>query len=87
MIEAEKLREAQDFITRELQKQGVGRIDAISWNQGPWDPAAGIYRLIVYRDGEKSSFTFTKYELIKNYGSQQWAKDLRVHISDILMEF
>jgi hypothetical protein len=33
MTEAEKLSEAQDFITGELQKHGAGRTGAVSWGQ------------------------------------------------------
>ena len=84
--EPEKLQYAKDYIARELLQQGADRVDEISWYQGPWDPAAGIYRLTVSRDREKTIFTFTKYELLKNYGSPGWKKDLRNHINDILTE-
>jgi len=87
MTEAEQLRKAQDFITQELAQKGGGRIDAISWGQGPHNAAAGIHRLIVLRGGEKSIFTFTKYELLENYGSKHWERELRVHVGEILMEF
>lgn len=86
MTEAEKLQFAQDYITRELQRQGADRVDTMSWSQGPWDPAAGIHRLTVFRDGKKTIFTFTQFELLKNTGSREWKKDLRNHINDILME-
>jgi len=71
MTEAEKLREAQDFITRELQEKTVDRIDALSWEQTPLDRATRIHRLVVLRGTEKSIFTFTEYELLENYGSKQ----------------
>jgi hypothetical protein len=32
LTEAEKLREARDFSARELQKQGAGRLEAMSWS-------------------------------------------------------
>jgi len=86
MTEAEKLRDAQDFITREVQKKGATRIDALTWDQGPHNPAARIHRLSIFRDGEKSVFTFTEYELPENYGSKQWEKQLRGHVGEILME-
>ncbi len=87
MTEAEKLRQAEDFINRELQQKGTARIDALTWDQGPHDPAAGVNRLIVFRGGEKSIFTFTEYELLENYGSKEWEKQLRGHVGEILMEF
>jgi len=87
MTETEKLRKAQNFIARELQKKGTGRVDTVNWAQGPHDAATGIHRLIVLRGGEKSIFTFTKYELLENYGSKEWVKQLRGHIGEILMEF
>ena len=87
MTEAEKLRQAQDFITRDLQQKGATRIDALNWEQGPHDPAAGIHRLIAIRNGEKSIFTFTEYELLENYGSREWEKQLRGHVGQNLMEF
>jgi len=87
MTEAEKLRQAQDFITRELQKKFVDRINALIWEQIPQDRATGIHRLVVFRGGEKSVFTFTEYELLEHHGSKQWEKQLRGHVSDILMEF
>ena len=87
MTEAEKLCEAQDFITRTLQQKGATRIDALYWEQGPHDPAAGIHRLIVFRGGEKSIFTFTKYGLLENHGSKEWEKQLRSHVGEILMKF
>ena len=87
MTEAEKHRQAQDFITREMQKKGADRIDALKWDQGPHDPAAEIHRLIAIRGGEKSIFTFMKYELLEDYGSKQWEKELRGHVGEILMEW
>ena len=86
MTEAEQLREAQDFITPELQQKGATRIDAVSWGQGPHNAAAGIHRLIVFRGGEKSIFTFTEYELLETYGSKEWQKQLRSHVGEILVE-
>ena len=87
MTEAEQLREAQDFITRELQQKGAARIDAVNWQQTPQDRATRIHRLVLIRGGEKSVFTFTEYELLDDYGSKQWEKQLRDHVSDILTEF
>ena len=86
MTEAEKLSEAQDFITSELQKHGAGRIDAMSWGQETEDQPAGIYRLYVFQRGEKLVFTFTQYELTEYFGSIQWEKDLREHIGNVLRE-
>ena len=86
MTEIEKLLEAQDFIARELQRKSAGRVDAMSWGQGPKDLPAGIYRLTVFHGGEQSIFTFTKYDLRENYGSRQWKKELRTQVGDILME-
>jgi len=87
MTEAEKLREAQNFITRELQKKGADRVDALSWDQDSHNSVAGIHRLFVFRGGEKSIFTFTEYELLEHYGSKQWEKQLRGYISDVMMGF
>ena len=84
MTEPENLRAAQDYVTRELHK--YGKINGMTWNQDPLDPAFGLYRLAVFRGGEKSVFTFSKSELIENYGSQQWEKELRSHIGEILTE-
>ncbi len=86
MTETEKLRNAKDFIVRELQKKSSSRIDAMSWGQGLIDPAAGIYRLAIHRGAESSVFAFTKDELFNNHGSKQWEKQLRIRVSDILME-
>lgn len=86
MTEAEKLRQAQDFITRELKQKGAARIDVVNWDQGPHDAAAGIHRLIAIRGGKKSIFTFTEYEFLENYGSKQWERQMRGHISDVLTE-
>jgi len=86
MNEIDKLRYAQDFIFRELQKKASARIEALTWDQGPHDPAAGIHRLVVFRGGEKCIFTFTEFELLEHYGSKQWEKQLRDHIGDILIE-
>ncbi len=87
MTETEKLRQAQDFIARELQQKGAGRIDALDWEQTPQDRATRIHRLVVFLGGEKFIFTFTEYELLDNYGSKQWQKQLRDHVGDILTEF
>ena len=87
MTEAEKLREAQDFITRALQKQSVDRIDALHWEQTPQDLTTKIQRLVLLRSGEKYIFTFTEYELFEDYGSKEWEKQLRNHVGEILMEF
>jgi len=86
MTEPETLREAQDFITREVQKHDADRVDALSWDQGPHDLAAGIHRLVVFRGSEKSIFTFTEYELLEHYGSKEWEKQLRGHVGEILIE-
>jgi len=83
----EKLRDAQDFINRELQKQGVDRIYAIDWEQIPQDRATRTHRLVVFGGEGKSIFTFTEYELLENHGSKQWEKSLRDHVGDILTEF
>ena len=85
--EAEKLREAQDFITREVQKKGVDRINALTWEQTPQDRATRIHRLVIFRGEEKFFFTFTEYELLEHHGSKLWEKHLQGHISDIMMEF
>jgi NADH:ubiquinone oxidoreductase subunit len=85
--EAEILREAQDFITREVQKKGADRINALTWEQTPQDRATKIHRLVIFRGEEKSVFTFTEYELLEHYGSKEWEKHLQSHISDIMMEF
>jgi hypothetical protein len=86
MTEAEKLREAQHFVTRELQEHGAGRLDAMSWAQEKEDQPVGIYRLAIMRGGEKSVFAFTQYELIERFGSKQWEKDLRERIGEVLRE-
>lgn len=87
MTEAEKLNQAQDFITRELQKKGADGINALTWEQTPPDKATKIHRLVLFRGGEKSVFTFTEYELLEDYGSRQWEKELRSRVGEILMEF
>lgn len=83
----EKLCEAQDIINRELQKQGLNRIYAITCEQIPQDRATQTHRLVVFGDEEKSIFNFTEYELLENYGSKQWEKSLRDYVSDILTDF
>ena len=87
MTESEKVRNAQNFIAQEVQKKGASRVDEVNWEQGPHDVTVGIHRLIVLRGGEKSIFTFTEYELLDNYGSKQWEKQLRIHVGEVLMEF
>ena len=86
MTEAEKIREAQGFISQEVQKKGTGRIDALHWEQTPQDQTTKIHGLVVFRGGEKSVFTFTEWELIEDYGSKHWEKQLRSHVGEILME-
>jgi len=87
MTEAEKLREGQDLIARELQKKGADWIDTIYWEQTPHEQAARIHRLVVLRGGEKYIFTFTEYELLEDHGSREWKKQMRIHVGEILMEF
>ena len=86
MTESEKVRNAQDFIAREVQKKGAGRIDAIVWEQTPQGRATRTHRLVIIQGGEKSIFTFTEYKLLKDYGSKKWEIQLRQHVGDILME-
>ena len=86
MTKAKKHREAKNFITRELQQRGAGRIDAMNWGQGPRDLVPSIYRSTISLGREKSIFTFTKYELLEDYGSKQWKKELRGHVGDILWD-
>ena len=86
MNDSEKLLEAQDFISRQVQQQSSKQIDATSWGQGMIDPVVGIYRFAVYHGRERSIFAFTKDALVKNHGSEQWEKQLQAHINTILME-
>jgi hypothetical protein len=86
MTEAEKLHNIQDFIIREVQKNGDVRVDVVNWAQDLYNSAAGIHLLEVFRGGEKSIFTFTEYELLDNYGSKQWETQLRSHVNDVLTE-
>jgi hypothetical protein len=73
MTESEKVRDAQDFIAREVQKKGAGRVDALNWEQAPHDQTTRIHLLVIFRGGEKSIFTFTEYELLEGYGSRETA--------------
>jgi hypothetical protein len=86
ITEDEELQEAQSFIIRKLQRAGAGRIDALNWEQNPQGRATRIHRLVITQGGEKSTFTFTEYELLKDYGSQKWESQLRQHVGDILKE-
>jgi len=86
MTESEKIALSQDFINRELQRRGVERIDTITWEQTPQDRITRIHRLVVFRGGEKSIFTFTEYELLDKYGSKQWEKQLRDYVGEVLVE-
>jgi hypothetical protein len=87
MTEAEKISLAQEFIKRDLQKQGAVRIDAIDWEQTPQSRASRYHRLVISRGGEKSIFKFTEYELLKDHSSEKWKNRLRSHVGDILIEF
>ena len=84
--EVEKLRYTQDFITRELQKQSADRIDALTWEQTPQGRATRTHRLVIFRGDVKSIYTFTEYELLKDYGSKKWEKKMGQHVGDILKE-
>lgn len=86
MTESKKVRHAQDFINRELQKKSAGRIEAIDWEQTPQGRATRTHRLVTIRGGERNNFTFTEYELLKDYGSKEWEKRLRHRVSDVLVE-
>jgi hypothetical protein len=86
MTDSEKLTKAQDYISRELQQQGTNPIDVLTWEQTPQDRATKIHRLVLFRGGDKSVFTFTEYELLDNYGSKLWEKELQGHVGEILME-
>ena len=86
MIDAEKLHEAQDFIAKEVQKHCATRIDALTWEQTPQDRNTEIHRVVISRGGEKSIFTFTEYDLLEDYGSKKWERQMRDHIMDILVE-
>jgi hypothetical protein len=86
MTEAEKLHNVQHFITRELQKQGADRVGALTWEQTPQDRVTNIHRLVLFLGGEKSIFTFTEYELLDNYGSKQWEKQLQSHVNAVRTE-
>ena len=87
MTDSDKLKQAQDFITRTLQKQGTVRIDAIDWEQTPQGRVSRYHRLVISRGDEKSIFKFTEYELLKDYGSKKWENRLRSRVTDILIEF
>ena len=87
MTESGKVRHAQDFINRELQKQVAVRIDAIDWEQTPQGRVSRTHRLVIFRGGDKSISTFTEYELLKDFGSKKWEKQIRQHVGDILKEF
>jgi len=51
MTISEKLRDAQNLINRELQKQGVDLIDAMNWEQTPLDRATRTHRMVLFRGG------------------------------------
>jgi hypothetical protein len=87
MTESEKLSRAQHFLTQEFEKQSVGRIDTIDWEQTPQGRASRYHRLVIFRGGEKSIFKFTEYELLKDYGSEKWENRLRSRTSNILIDF
>ena len=87
MTDAEKLTLTQDFITRELQKEVDAQIHKIEWEQTPQGRLSRIHRLVIFRKGEKSIFTFTEYELLKDYGSEKWEYRLRRRIGNILIDF
>jgi hypothetical protein len=87
MTESDKLGQAQNFLIRELRKRGAGGMDAINWEQTPQGRASRYHRLVISRDTEKSIFTFTEYELLKDYGSTKWENRLRNRLSEILTDF
>jgi len=80
------IRDTQDCISREIQRQAVCRIDALHWEQTPQDLATRIRRLVLFQGGEKSIFSFTEYELRENHGSQQQERQMQDPISDVLIE-
>ena len=86
MIDTEKLRKAEDFIAQEVQKHCATRTDELTWEQGPYNKATKIHKLVVSRGGQKSVFTFTEYELLENYGSKESKVQLHNHVNDILTE-
>ena len=87
MTESDKLIQAQNLLTRELQNQDDDRIDKIEWEQTPQGRISRIHRLVIFRRGEKSIFTFTEYELLKDYGSEKWEHRLRRRVDNILIDF
>jgi hypothetical protein len=87
MTETEKIQYTQDYVTRELKKQGAVRIEAIDWEQTPQGRVSRYHRLVISRGDEKSIFKFTEYELLKDYGSKKWENRLQSRIGDILIEF
>ena len=86
MTKSENVLNAQDFIAREVQNKGACRVDALSWEQTPNNQTTKIHRLVVFRGGTKSIFTFTEYELLEDCGSKEWEKQLRSHVGEILTE-
>jgi len=83
LSESEKIELAQYFITHYLQKLSEDpskHIDTFEWEVDL------LYCLVFYRKVKHSSLSFSKEELINNYGSEKWKKRLREKILRFLTE-
>jgi hypothetical protein len=81
LSDSEKIELAKYFITqylRKLSEDPSKYIDAFEWKRRV------LYYLVFYRKGKHSSLSFSKEELVNNYGSSKWKKRLREKILKFL---
>lgn len=78
------IRGAQNFIINQIEKQTPGNMIGAVWGTTSLDLGKGEYGLAIYKGKQKIVFTFTKKELIENYGSKNWKIRLLTRVNEII---
>ena len=78
------IRGAQNFIVNQIEKKTAGNMIGAVWGTTRLDLVKGEYELAIYKVKKKIVFTFTKKELIEEYGSKNWKIRLLTRVNEIV---
>ena len=75
---------AQNFISTQIQKKWPDKMLGSNWDRKSIDFGPDEYGLVIYRGKKKLVFSFTKDELIEDYGSTTWKVKLLTRVNEII---
>jgi len=75
---------AQKYIIYQLKKKGPKKMAGLLWSSKSVNLGPDEYGLTIQKGKKKNLFSFTKDELIEEYGSREWKDRLLARITEIL---